>query len=415
MQTKASVTREGVFRRISGPRADYARRMTLSSGRILLAVILVVAGGFAVRWMLSGDDGSDGPIFRVAAAETRELVQTVEATGRLRPRDPVLVMAPVEGRLAEVLVQARDMVKQGDLLARLDAGGLAFEVRRSQAGVAAARGALAEARAASVEATQQLERARKLAGRGQLSQADLQAAVSADKRARGTVQVASAKLAESQAALRAARFAAAQTDIVAPRDGVVLSVPEQLGLAVSPGGPILFTVSAPLEVLRLEAAVGEADIGKLTVGQPAQFEVQAYPQQTFSARVESIGVTARTGEGVATYPVQLSAPNPEGRLLPGMSAAVRFEVARVKNALAVRDSALRFRPVDAPDAPPRSRVFKVRKDGQVQIISVSVGVTDGIWAEVRPENPATLQPGDEVAVGYLSKDRRSTPGLKIGG
>ena len=386
---------------------------TALTPRILIGLALVVGAVVAYFMFAAGADGGDGPVFRVAEVEQRDIIQRVEATGRLKPRDPVLVLAPVEGRLAEVAVSARQTVKKGDLLARLDAASLAFEVRRAEAGVEASRGALAQARSALSEARQQQARAKRLADRGQLSQADLQAANSGYDRARAAVRVASAKLAEAQATLKAGTFAAGQTDIVAPRDGVVLSVPGELGLAVSPRGPVLFTVAAPLEVLRLEASVGEADIGELAVGQPAEFDVQAYPQQKFAANVEQIGVVAASGRGVATYPVQLTAPNADARLLPGMSAAVRFEVARAAGVLAVRDAALRFQPADADEAPPRSRVFKVKADGQIEVVDVEVGISDGVWTEVKPSS--ALRPGDTLAVGYITGSRRATPGLKIGG
>ncbi len=383
--------------------------------RILVVVGIVIVVGLGLRWATGGSEADGQALFRTAPAEQRKIVQTVEATGRLQPRHRNLVVAPVEGRLAEVAVQPGEGVEKGQLLARLDARSLAFEVRRAEAGVAAARGALSEAKAAEVEADQQVVRARRLAGRGQLSQADLQAAVAQAERAKAATQVASAKLNEAQATLRAALFAAEQTDIVASRDGVVLTVPREIGRAVSPAGPVLFTISAPLEVLRLEASVGEADIGSLAVGQPAEFEVQAYPQKKFSATVEAIGVVANNRQGVATYTVELSAPNPEGRLLPGMSSAVRFEVARTDHVLAVREGALRFSPIDAPEAPPRSRVFKVHEDGRVESVPVKVGISDGVWVEVEVEPPAILERGDTVAIGYLTEARGATPGLKIGG
>ena len=385
-----------------------------STGRIVAIAIAVVVALIGLRWVTAGAGDDGGAAFRTATVEQRQIVQTVEATGLLQPRDPMLVVAPVVGRLAEIAVKVRDTVEKGALLARLDARSLAFEVGRAQAGVAAAEGAVAEARAADIEARQQKARATKLANRGQLSKADLQAAVGASDRAKAARQVANAKLSEAQATLRAAQFAASQTDVVAPRNGVVLTVPNELGLAVSPAGPVLFTVSAPLDVLRLEAAVGEADIGALAVGQRAEFEVQAYPRQKFTAAVEAIGVVAKRGKGVATYTVTLTVPNDDGRLLPGMSAAVRFEVARAENVLAVRDAALRFRPSDAAEAPPRSRVFRVDGDGSASPVEVRVGISDGIWAEVTVQS-GQLKAGDPVAVGYVTGGRRATPGLKIGG
>ena len=385
-----------------------------SFGRIYLIIGAIVVAGLAIRWVTSGTEDGGGPLFRTAVVEQRRIVQTVEANGFLRPRAPLLVLSPVQGRLAEVVVEARQKVKKGDLLARLDARSLVFDARRAEAGVAAARGALSEAKVASAEAAQQRARAERLAKRGQVSKADLQKAVSASDRAKAAVRVALDKLSEAKATLTAAQFAEAQTDVSAPKDGVVLTVPEQMGLAVSPAGPVLFTISAPLEVLRLEAAVGEADIGQLAVGQPAEFEVQAYPGRKFSANVEAIGVVAKTSKGVATYAVELNAPNPDGRLLPGMSTAVRFEVARADDALAVRDAALRFAPVEAEAAPPRSRVFKISGDG-LDEVAVKIGITDGIWAEVKSIERGALSAGDAVAVGYATGSPRATPGLKIGG
>ena len=387
----------------------------MTTKRIFLVLAAGLIAGLTVRWVSQGDEDAGQPLYRTSAVQRRLVVQTVEATGRLKPREVELVSAPVEGRLAEVLVKVRQEVKKGDALARLDAGRLTFEVHRAKAGVAGARGSLTQANAAKVEAQQKRDRAQKLKERGQLSEAGLQAAVAAFERANAAVRVARARLAEARASLEAAEFASNQTEIVAPRDGVVLSVPEQLGLAVAPGGPVLFTISAALEVLRLEARVGEADIGELAVGQAAEFEVQAFPNESFVASVELIGVVAKTGEGVATYPVYLSAPNLDGRLLPGMSTAVRFEVARAKDALAVREGALRFRPNDAGDVPARTRIYKINADGIVETIDVEAGISDGVWAVIKPKIPRLLEVGDEIAVGYLAGERRSKPGLKIGG
>ncbi|MCB9653639.1 MAG: efflux RND transporter periplasmic adaptor subunit [Deltaproteobacteria bacterium] len=380
----------------------------------LLLLVALGAVGVLVRVIQPARD-VEAPIFRTSVVERREVIQTVEATGRLRPRDLAVVMAPVSGRLVSIEVAVRDVVEAGQRLARIEAANLSHDVRRARAAVSAARGGVVEAQATERDAKRGYERAKVLAERGQMSETARDSAATAASRAEAALSVARAKLTEALEVLSAADYAESQLEVRAPRAGVVLEVPSQLGAAVSPAGPVLFTVSAPLDVLRLDASVGEADIGALRVGQAARFEVQAFPKETFEARVEAIGVMAAPGQGVPTYPVTLTVANSEGRLLPGMSAAVRFEVARVPNALAVKDAALRFQPSDASRAPPRSRVFKTEADGALQAIEVTVGISDGVWVEVRPVEARLLEAGDHVAVGYNAGEARGGPGLKIGG
>ncbi|MBK8011936.1 MAG: efflux RND transporter periplasmic adaptor subunit [Deltaproteobacteria bacterium] len=380
----------------------------------LLFLLAIGSIGVLVRAVQPGRDG-EAPLYRTSIVERREVIQTVEATGRLRPRDLAVVIAPVAGRLASVEVAVRDVVAAGQRLARIEATNLSHDVRRSRAAVAAARGGVVEAEATLRDAKRVHERSKVLAQRGQMSETARDSAATASSRAEAALTVARAKLAEALEVLSAAEYAETQLEVRAPRGGVVLEVPSQLGAAVSPAGPVLFTVSAPLDVLRLDASVGEADIGALRVGQAARFEVQAFPKETFEARVETIGVMATPGQGVPTYPVTLTVANSDGRLLPGMSAAVRFEVARVPNAIAVKDAALRFQPSDASRVSPRSRVFKMGADGTLEAVDVAVGLSDGVWVEVHPADTSRLNAGDQVAVGYLTGDARSGPGLKIGG
>jgi HlyD family secretion protein len=197
---------------------------------------------------------------------------------------------------------------------------------------------------------------------------------------------------------------------------VVLSVPRRTGAAVSPEGPILFLLSAPLDVLWLEAPVGEADIGRLRVGQASRFEVQAFPGEVLPATIEQIGVLGDVEGSVARYPVRLTAPNPRGRLRPGMSAAVRFAVAEETKALAVREVALRFEPPGAPEAPPRSRVFVRTEPGRLEPVEVEAGISDGVYAVVTPVEDGALEPGDEVAIGLGTLNGHGRgPGLSLGG
>jgi len=196
----------------------------------------------------------------------------------------------------------------------------------------------------------------------------------------------------------------------------VLSVPEELGIPADPDGPELFRLAAPLDRLRLVADVGEADVPRIDVGAGSSFELQAFPGEWFAAEVVRIGVLGRRDQGVATYTVELDAPNPDGRLKPGMTAAVRFDVGRADDALVVREAALRFTPDGAPNAAPRTRVFKRVGPGRLAAVEVTAGVSDGAFTEVEPTRAEALAEGDPVAIGYgaaAPEDRETN--LSLGG
>jgi HlyD family secretion protein len=213
-----------------------------------------------------------------------------------------------------------------------------------------------------------------------------------------------------------ARFGRNLGDIVAPIDGIVLVGPENPGSPVAPERGPLFVVATPLELMRIEADVSEADIGDLRPGQLAKFEVQAFPGRTWNAKVERIGLEPKRDGAVVTYPVLLSAENPERALLPGMTAAVRIEIAEVKDVLAVREAALRFTPEDAPEAPARSRVWLHSDISELVQVDVEPGLSDGANTEIKLKKPDALSAGDHVAVGLLvgPSAARAQPGVSLG-
>jgi HlyD family secretion protein len=223
------------------------------------------------------------------------------------------------------------------------------------------------------------------------------------------------------AQLASARFNQGLGEITAPADGVVLIAPENLGSAVGPERP-LFVLGDPLERVRVDVDVSEADIGLLQVGQAASFEVLTFPSRTFSARVERLAVEPRRDAGVVTYGVRLLADNPDRALLPGMSATVKIEVKRVSQVLAVRDAALRFIPPNADElaqSAPRSRVFVRSGVAELRAVAVRAGLSDGMYTEITPEPGTALAEGAEVAVGLLaasvSGNERGQPGISLGG
>jgi HlyD family secretion protein len=113
--------------------------------------------------------------------------------------------------------------------------------------------------------------------------------------------------------------------------------------------PELFTVAPDMrKEMRVFASVDEADIGLIRdaqrSGQPVRFTVDAFPDDLFSGTIFQIRKNSTTTQNVVTYPVVVSAPNPDLKLLPGMTASISFQVGEKSNVVRLPNAALRFYP-----------------------------------------------------------------------
>src|SRR5262245_96023 len=225
---------------------------------------------------------------------------------------------------------------------------------------------------AQLEATRAQERAGQAALRS--SQAQLTAGESQARAAKAqvasaqaTLQVAEAQLKaaeatvrQKQAAVEQARLDLMHTEIRAPVDGVVVSRAVDPGttVAASLQAPTLFTIAQDLTRMQVEAAIDEADVGRLREGMGATFTVDAFPGRTFRGEISQIRKAAQVVQNVVSYTTVITVPNPDRSLLPGMTANVRVQVDRREDTLRVPNAALRFRPPSdsaEPSGQPRAR------------------------------------------------------------
>jgi HlyD family secretion protein len=197
-------------------------------------------------------------------------------------------------------------------------------------------------------------------------------------------------------------------------------------VAASFNTPTLFTLAGDMREMRVQAAVDEADIGKVQAGQKAEFTVDAYPDSLFFGEVEQVRLQPKTEQNVVTYDVVIRAPNPHLKLMPGMTANLTIAVARKEDVLWVPAAALRFRPprVEKPageSARPREngeragrngsggRVFVLESD-RPSMVRVQVGLTDGAKTEIQ----GPIQPGAVVLVGVDSSGGSNSGGTPFG-
>ena len=151
------------------------------------------------------------------------------------------------------------------------------------------------------------------------------------------------------AELSSAQLDLRRTTIIAPASGVVINKLVEPGTTVAANfqTPNLFEIAADTTRMQVEASVDEADIGQIAEGQQVRFTVDAYPEETFAARVDQIRKAANENQNVVSYLVILGVDNSSGKLLPGMTANVEVITGQKQKVMRVPTAALRFRPREA--------------------------------------------------------------------
>jgi HlyD family secretion protein len=287
------------------------------------------------------------------------------------------------------LVDFNDHVAKGQIMARINTDEL-------KARAVQARASVAQAEANLVKAENDLKRAISLQGKGFASAAAYDTALAARNALRATLNTARAQADQTEANL-------AKAAIRSPIDGIVLDRKIERGQTVTAGfqTPELFVIASDLTKLQLTVDIDEADIGQVGLGQSATFTVDAYPAQTFNAKVIELRNAAHTIQNVVTYQGVLSVQNEKGLLKPGMTATTDVTVKVVENVLSVPNGALRFvpeapatqgmipqsttAPID-PIASGKGKLWVLGKNGKPESRDVVLGVTDGKRTQVTSTN-----------------------------
>jgi HlyD family secretion protein len=193
------------------------------------------------------------------------------------------------------------------------------------------------------------------------AQAQAQAAVvqatAAIEQSKAGIQLAQASIKQSQASVDLAQRNVDYCTITSPVDGEVIDRRVNIGQTVvsSLNAPSLFLIAKDLTRMVIWVSVNEADIGSIHNGQPVTFTVDARPGVTFPGTVTKVRFDATMTQNVVTYPVEVSAMNPDGLLYPYMTANVQFELDRRTDVLKVPNGALRYVPTAEEQVAPESR------------------------------------------------------------
>ena len=397
--------------------------------KILITIVVLGVLGAAGWAIYSFYSTEEEMVFRTEKVARGDLMSVISSSGTVEPEELVNVGAQVSGKIMNFgtdgdgkPVDYGSKVTKGMLLAQIDDVLYEAALREAKAQKLQAEVAILSADASLKQANAQLalaksnyERAKKLRSSNAMSPADYEASQAEYQVRQANIAVvdaereqAKAKLAIAEAALVKAQRNLDYCVISSPVDGIIIDRRVSIGqtLVSNMSASSIFLIAKDLRKMQVWVSVNEADIGSIKVGMPVVFTVDAFPGVEFSGKVHKIRLNATMSQNVVTYVVEVATDNRDGKLLPYLTANVKFIREKSANALNVSNAALRFSPEEAqiaPEALEKWRSFKGSKkerllwipadNGKVRPVAVKLGINNGSSTEIVTTE---LKEGDQI-------------------
>jgi HlyD family secretion protein len=357
-------------------------------------------------------------------AKHEDIVNSIVTNGKIEPEEDFQAHAPMATTVKKIYVHEGDFVKKGKLLVQLDdadarataakamaqlkaaeadlnsvgAGGTHEEVLNNQSALVKAHGELGAAQ-------RNFDAMRRLKESGAASDAELQDADSRLKQAQSNAQVLEQKLkggrysrpevarVQAQADEARATYQAAQdllhnSNITAPRDGMVYALPVRESAYVNQGDLVVGV--ADLKHIQVRAFVDEPDIGRLGKGERVVVTWDGLPGRTWEGAVTRVPTTVSLHGSRTVGEVTASVNNEDLKLLPNVNINVTVITAEHPNALTVPREAVR------QDRDGSRYVLRIDGD-ELKRVPVNTAVS----SMTRIEVTKGLQEGDRVALASV--------------
>jgi HlyD family secretion protein len=432
----------------------------------ILIVAAILVGLFAIGRMMGGKADKTEKV-STEKVTRRTIIETVNASGKVYPELEVKVSPDISGQITELTVQEGDTVRKGEILARIYADIYALQrdeaasrVNQSAATVENSKASLEVLKVTMDQAKQTLDRNQTLYDQKVISKSEFEQYELSYRTAQANYNAAlqnikglQAGVQSSQTGLTMANKDLNRTTIVAPMDGVISSLKVKKGESVAGNsfnvGTEMMTV-ADMAVLEVRVDVGENDIVKISIGDSADVEVDAYNNRKFKGIVTKIassttgGIAAAASNDVTNYEVRIRLDPATYRDLanrtfpfrPGMNASADIKTRRIENTIAVPITAVNARVkgsdkniTDKKKEDKESRgedenaedvqgtgdeleeiVFVLKVDGTVKKVVVKSGIQDINYIQVL----SGLNVNDEVITGpYSAVSKTLKDGVKV--
>lgn len=303
-------------------------------------------------------------------AEVRDIVLRTVATGSVVPRREIAVKSSVSGVIRSLEVEAGESLAIDELIATIRIVPDAEALARAEASVG-------QARIAESQARREYERVKTLVERGGAAKAELD--VLRDQRNAATSELSSARKLLQIVRDGASGSGEVATDVRTTVGGMVLDVPVEVGASVieantfNEGTTIAFV--ADMDDMIFEGRVDESEVGRIAEGMALEISIGALQDLTLTGSLEHVAPKGVDEDGAVQFPIRAAIALPEGVFVrAGLSANADIVLDKRDDVLAVREALLTY---DGPNAS-----VDVVDGESTRTVGVSLGLSDGIWAEV---------------------------------
>lgn len=379
------------------------RLPTTRRGRVLLLISVIAVVGAIVAWTLRKPAA---PALATTPVSRGDIEQTVEATGVIDAYKLVSVGAQASGQIKSLKVQLGDTVKEGDLIAEIDATTQQNQVLNAQATLDQVTAQRSVQQASLREAELEFARQQQMLAAEATSRAEYDAADAKLKTARAQIRSYDAQIKGRETELGTARANLAYTRIIAPMDGTVVAVVAEEGRTVNANqtAPTIVML-ARLDLVTVNAEVSEADVVKIKAGMPVYFTTLGEPDRKYHATLRQVNPapssianesssssssSSSSASSAVYYNALFDVENPDGTLRIDMTAQVSVMLKQAKGVLTI--------PAVALGPKTRDGQYMVRvadADGMPGPRKVRIGINNGANAEVL----SGLKEGEKVVVG----------------
>ena len=383
--------------------------------------LLVIAGGLTAGFV--SRRGKDVTPVTFGKVKRQDLTSKVSANGRIDAKRKVDLSANVMGQVVNLAVREGDVVKRGDFLLQIDQKQLAASAQSADAALKAVFSDRDAAKAMSVAAEQDFDRAQRNFDQRIIPRADLDRAQSGRDSARANVLALEQRISQARSNLTAAQDTLSKTTMRAPMDGIVTALPVEEGEVAVIGtmnnaGTVLMTI-ADMSVVEAVMEVDETDIPSVKVGQRATVTIDAYPNKTFPGLVTEVGSSPIKRQGVAAgstteavnFEVKIQIENPPAGIRPGFSASADIVTGTRPKALAIPIQALvvREKPGSAAGKPQDEEGVFVNQNGTVKFEPVKTGLSGDSSIEL----VSGAKDGQQIVTGPFRALRELKDGAKV--
>ncbi|MDO4553196.1 MAG: efflux RND transporter periplasmic adaptor subunit [Bacillota bacterium] len=334
---------------------------------VVIAVVAVIGAYRIIEALAPAEVAEQAPVnVMVATAELGSINTTSLITGRIEAVDEAVVVPLVAGEVSSVNVSLGDYVEQGAVLFTIDSTTASSSYTQARTAYDLAASGLETART-------NLERITVLYQEGAVSLAEYEGAQNAYTQA-------SLSMEQARSGLSAASDALGYYTVTAPISGYITSVNVSAGSLA--GQSAAAVTMADTSRLQMSVSVAEYLVGNLQTGDPVDIYISTLSEEPFQGTISALAPAPATGS--LTYPATISVDNPDGSIMAGMFAEVRFISESRENVLCI--------PSDAVFMKSGLSMVAVLEDGLPVLKEVTTGIDDGEMVEIT----GGLSPGETI-------------------